>query len=87
MEEGSITDDNNVTEDTSSNASNAQRKNANTQLTNEKLDKSDEIVYTVLKMTTNDSEYYESNTETASDGQGDLKENLETTTHTSNGKF
>ena len=36
-------------------------------------------------MTINDAVYYESNTATASDSQGDLTRNPETCTHTSNG--
>ena len=32
----------------------------------------------------NDAEYYESNTATASDAQGDLTQNTERVTHTSN---
>ena len=36
-------------------------------------------------MTINDTKYYESNTATASDSQGDVTRNLETVNHTSNG--
>ena len=38
-------------------------------------------------MTINDAKYYESNTETTSDAQGNLTRNLETVIHTSNGSF
>ena len=85
MEEESIVDANNVTVDIFSHTSNTQRDNANTIFTNEKLDKSDELVDAVKKFTINDSKYYESNTTTASDSQGYIKRNPETFTRTSNG--
>ena len=85
MEQKSIADANNVTADTFIHTSNTQRDNANTIFTNEKLDKSDELVDAVKKFTINDSKYYESNTTTASDSQGYIKRNPETFTHTSNG--
>ena len=51
----------------------------------QKLDKLDKLVDAVKYSTTNNSEYYESNTVTASDAQGDPTHNLETVTQTSNG--
>ena len=76
MEEESIAGANNVTLDTFSHMSNTQRDNANAIFTIEKIDKSDELVDAVNKLTINDSVYYESNTATASDTQGDLIRNL-----------
>ena len=67
--------------------SSAQRENSNVIFTSEKLDKSDDIVDAVNKLKINDTEYYESNTETASGAQDDLTSNHETFTHTRNGKF
>ena len=67
--------------------SSAQRENSNVIFTSEKLDKSDDIVDAVKKLKTNDTEYYESNTGTASGAQDDLTSNHETFTHTRNGKF
>ena len=81
-----MVDVNNVTTDTFSHTSNTQKENANTILTSEKLDKSDELVNAVNNLTINDNEYYESTLATASDTQGDLTRNLETSTHTRNGK-
>ena len=52
--------------------------------TSENLDKSDELLDTVKNLTINDSKYYESNTATASDSQGDITRNPETVTRTSN---
>ena len=51
MEEESIADAENVTADTFSLASSAQRKNANAIFINEKLDKSDKLVDAVNKLT------------------------------------
>ena len=81
-----MVDVNNVTTDTFSHTSNTQKENANTILTSEKLDKSDELVNAVNNLTINDNEYYESTLATSSDTQGDLTRNLETCTHTRNGK-
>ena len=53
----------------------------------EKLDKSDDMVDAVKNLEINDAEYYESNTVTASDAQGNLTRNLETVTRTSNRGF
>ena len=75
MEEESITDSNNITGDIFSNAFNTQRENTNTIFTSEKLDKSDKLVDTVKKMTINDAKYYESNTTTASETQGNITRN------------
>ena len=72
MEEESLTDANNVTADTFSHDSSAQRENANAIFTNEKLDKSYELVDAVMNLTIDDAEYYESKTATISDAQGDL---------------
>ena len=52
--------------------------------TSEKLDKSDELVDALKKLTINVSEYYESNIATVSGAQGDLTRNPETVTDTSN---
>ena len=87
MEQESIEDSKNVTADKFSHVSNTQRENANTIFTSEKLDKLDELVDAIKKLTINDAEYYESNTETASDAQGNLTRNPETVTHTSNRIF
>ena len=53
--------------------------------TSEKLNKSDELVGAVKNLIINDSGYYESNTATASDAQGDISRNPETVTNTGNG--
>ena len=45
----------------------------------------DELVEAVNNLTINDAKYYESDTSTANDSQGDLTRNPETVTHTSNG--
>ena len=66
-------------------SSNTKRYNEDTIFTSEKLDKLDELEKSVKNLTTNNSEYYESNTVTASVAQGDLTHNKETITHTSNG--
>ena len=87
MEEESISDVNNVTSDTFSHTPNTQRENANVIFTSEKLDKLDELVDAVNNLTINDAKYYESNTATASDEQGNLTSNPETVTHTSNRIF
>ena len=87
MEEESIADSNNFTAYTFSHTSSTQRDNANTIFTSEKLDKSDDLVEAVKKLKINDSGCYESNTATASDAQGYLTRNPETTTHTSNGNL
>ena len=71
--------------DTFSHTYNTQRENANAIFTGEKLDKSDELVDSVKNLTINNAKYYESNTATASDAQGDLTLDPETVTHTSNG--
>ena len=77
----------NVTEDTFSHASIAKRENVNTIFTSEKLEKLDKLADAVKKLTINNAEYYELNTATASDAQGDLTSDPETVTHTSNGIF
>ena len=84
MEEESIIDANNITKDTFSHASSAQRENENAVFTSEKLNKSDEIVDAFNNLTIKDAEYYESNTATASDAQGNITRNPETATHTRN---
>ena len=76
-----------ITTDTFIHASNAKRKNANAIFTGEKLDKLDELVDTLKNLTINDAKYYESNTATTSDAQGNLTNNPETITHTRNGNF
>ena len=87
MEEVSITDANDVTADTFSHASSAQRENSNAIFTSENLEKLDELVDSVKNLTINNAEYYESNTATASDAQGNLTSDLETVTCTSNRIF
>ena len=69
--------------DTIIHTSNTQRDNANAIFTNEKLAKSDEMADTIKDFTINDAKYYESNSGTASDTQGDFTSNPETVTHTS----
>ena len=86
MEEESITDANDITVDTFSNASNTQRENASGIFTNEKLDKLDEPVDAIYNLTINDSKYSDSKTATASGSQGDITRNPETVTYTSNSK-
>ena len=44
--------------------------------TSENLDKSDELVDAVKKLTVNDAKYYESNTAAVSDTQGNITRNL-----------
>ena len=75
MVEESIMDTNNITADTLIHASSAQRENANAFFTCEKLDKLDGLVYAFKSLTITDAEYYESNTATLSDTQGDLTRN------------
>ena len=58
--------------------------NANGIFKSEKVDKSDELVDAVNNFTIKDTKYYESNTATGSDTQGDLTLNPEIVTHTSN---
>ena len=72
---------------TFSHATTAQRENANAIFTSENLDKLEELVDALKNLKINDTKFYESNTATASDAQGDLKFNLETVTHTRNGNF
>ena len=67
--------------------SNTNRENANIIFTSDKLDKTEELVDAVNILTINYAEYYESNTATASDAQGDLTHNQEIVTQTSNGNF
>ena len=66
---------------------NKQRKNADIFFTSENLDKSGELVDAVKILKINSYKYYESNTATASDAQGDLASNAITVTHTSSGNF
>ena len=87
MEEDSIADVSNVTADTFIHVSNTKINNANAIFTSKNIDKSDELVDAIKDLTINDAEYYESNTETANDAQGDLTCNQETVTHTRNVKF
>ena len=84
MYQESISDANNFTVDTFSHTSITQRENANTILTSEKKDKSDALVYAIKDLKISDTKYYESNTSTASDAQGDLIRNPETVICTSN---
>ena len=87
MEQESISDANNVTADAFSRAPSVQRENASAIFKSEKLDKLDELVDAVNNLTINYSKYYESNTATASDAQGNLTSDPETVTHTINGLF
>ena len=80
-------DSNNITVGTSSHGFNTQRDNVNTIFTSEKLDKLYELAYILKDLTINDAKFYELNTETASDAQGDITRDLKTVTHTSNGSF
>ena len=82
MEEESITDATNVTADIFSHFSSAHRENAKLIFTIEKLDKLDELVDSVKNLTINNAKYYELNTATTSDAQGDLPSKPETVTHT-----
>ena len=74
-EKESIADANNVTVDTFSHMSNTQKENVNMIFTSEKLDKSYELVDAVNNFTINNAKYYESNTATTRDTQGDLTRN------------
>ena len=87
MEEESIIDADNIPADTFSHTSSSQRENANTIFTSEKLEKPDELVDVVKKLKINNAKYYESNTATVSDAQGNLTINPETVTHSSNSIF
>ena len=82
-EEGSITDANNVTDDTFIHASIPQRENLDAIFTSKKIEKSDKLVDAVKSLTINDARY-ELNTATTSDAQGHLTSNIDTVTHTSN---
>ena len=53
-------------------------------VTTVKIEKLDELVDTVKNLTINDAEYYDSNTATASDAQGNLTIDPEIVTHASN---
>ena len=86
MEEESILDANNVPAETFSHSSNTQRENANTIFTSEKLDKWNKLADTLEDLSINGAKYYESDTATASETQGDPKRNPKTVTHTRNGK-
>ena len=61
-------------------------ENANAVFTSEKLDKSDDLEYTLKDLTINDTEYYVSNSDTVNDTKGDPASNPKTVTHTSDGK-
>ena len=82
-EEKSITDANNVTDDTFSHASSSQIENADVIFTSEKLDKSDELLNAINKLTTNEA-VYELSKATTSDAQGDVTSNPDTINHISN---
>ena len=73
-----MTDSKNVTADAFIHESNTQRENSSVVFTSRKLDKSDELVESVNKLTINDAKYYESNIATTSDIQGNLTRNPET---------
>ena len=74
----------NVTAGAFSNASISHRENLNGVLTSDKLKKLDEIVNAINNLTINDA-LYELSTTTASDTQGDLTRDPDTSNHTSNG--
>ena len=84
MGEESISDANNVTAYTLSNTSYTQTDNVNTIFTSEKIDKSDELSDALKYLKIKDAKYYESETATVNDPQGDTTHNPETVTHTSN---
>ena len=75
IEEESTVDSNNVTADTFIHATNTQRDNTNAIFTSDKLDKLDKLVDALNNLAINDAEYYESNTATACDSQGDIIRN------------
>ena len=72
--------------DTFSHTSNTQRENTNAMFTSEKLDKSDELEDALNYMAINNAKYYESNSATSRDAQGDPTRNPMTVTHSSNRK-
>ena len=84
-QEESIFDANSINANTFSHTSNKQRENANAIFTSKKLDKLDELEDVLKNLTINEAKYYESDTETASDAQGDPTHDSKTVTHTSNG--
>ena len=65
-----MTDANKVTADSFRHTSNTQGYNANAIFTSEKIYKSDEVIDALKILTINDAKYYESNSATASDAQG-----------------
>ena len=79
-------DAHNIIVDTFSQKSNTQRDNANTILTREKLDKSDELAETLKDLTINDAEYYVSESENKNDTKGDPASDPKTVTHTTDRK-
>ena len=85
MEEALITDANNVTADTFCHTPNTQRENANIIFTSENLDKLDELADALKYLIIRGAEFYESDTATANDAQGDSTRDQKTATHTSNG--
>ena len=72
--------------DTFSHMPNTRKENTNTILTSEKLDKSDKLEDTLKDLKINDAKYYESETATARDAQGDPTRDPKTVTHASNSK-
>ena len=86
MDEESIPDANNVTEDTFSHMSNIQRDNENAIFTSEKIDKSDELVDALKDLKIKNNGYYASNLVSTSDLQGDITCDQKIVTHTINGK-
>ena len=75
-----------VTADTFNQTPNAQRDNANTILTSEKLDKSDALSEMFKKLTINDAGYYASDSTNANDAKGDPTSDPKIVTHSSDGK-
>ena len=80
---GEYEDASKLTDDDSIHASNSQREIQNVIFISENLEKQDELVYAINKLTINNSGY-ELNTVNASDAQDDLTRNPDTVTHTSN---
>ena len=85
MEEESISYANNVNAHTFSHTSNTQIDNENAIFKSDKLDKLDNLVDMWKDLTINNVKYYESDTATASDTQGDPTHYPKIVIHTSNG--
>ena len=86
MDEESIFDANNVTEDTFSHTYNTQGENENAIFTSEKLDKLDYMEDVLKGFKINNAGYYASNSATESDTQGNITRDPKRVTHNSNEK-